>query len=579
MTFALDFRRVLTRDNLVYVLGVDDALFDAVLAFDPEAGVVNFSDADAGIPADIPIFIRHDIPKKNPARGHRTVWEPVSTGSVHKALARRLEGFFQLTLEGYPHDSVFGYRKGRNIRENAARHAGNKHLLVLDIDNFFPSISERRVAACLGGAGITPSVAKLLASFVTIGGALPLGLPTSPALSNAILLSLDMALTALATEHGATYTRYADDLSFSSDGALPSIGDVRALVEANDFKLAEAKTRSSKIGQTHYVTGLSVSDPKQSHAPKPMKRRLRQEMYYARKYGLEDHFQRLGVNDLEVVQRQVNRLDGLVKFVGHQEPEQAARLKTDWNAILAENGMRRSFAPKNQHRSPFHIFVDEAEFTRGGQSFLALGVGVTQHADQIVDMGRAVIAKHLADPWADGNSLVLRKKGIHYSDATQDLKLAYVDGLRASPFEGYIIYDKRGEDGDYETTYLRLLASILPRRLKSAESQFVTVHLEVNDKVTQTAVRALIDRIFKQLEAINDRRPKAFSVQFLSKPHFGISVPDFLLGVLVAWLKRGGSGPQRSREELLFERLRDKYRLIMDLSAGVEYSRRNPISV
>jgi RNA-directed DNA polymerase len=80
-------------------------------------------------------------------------------------------------------------------------------------------------------------------------------------------LPADVALAALAASHGAIYTRYSDDLSFSSDDALPELEDIAAILGAHDFELATAKTRRSVRGQAHYVTGLSISERDQSHAP------------------------------------------------------------------------------------------------------------------------------------------------------------------------------------------------------------------------------------------------------------------------------------------------------------------------
>tara|TARA_R110000868_G_scaffold141226_3_gene357521 strand:+ start:1711 stop:2448 length:738 start_codon:yes stop_codon:yes gene_type:complete len=228
MTFAADFRRVTSRGALITAIGTDEATFDAVLTFEPprtreEQKTAAHLTAGAIQIADIPIFFRHDIPKRNPHRGHRTVWEPLLAKLEYKALARRLETFLQVTLPGYPHDAVYGYRLGRNIRENAAAHAGHEALLTVDLRDFFPSISRDRIAQLFEMLGIEAEVADLLARFVTIGGGLPLGLPTSPVLSNAVALPLDLACEALAKTTDATYTRYADDLTFSSDRELPDL--------------------------------------------------------------------------------------------------------------------------------------------------------------------------------------------------------------------------------------------------------------------------------------------------------------------------------------------------------------------
>jgi hypothetical protein len=580
VAYPFDLRRIQSRAALIRALGIDDNSLDAVIAFDPPPRHGGADGPDSGVFAGAAaIFQRHDIPKRDRARGYRIAWEPVVLRNEYKALARRLDSFFRLALNGYPHDRAFGYYPGRNIRENAQAHAGHKHLLVLDITSFFPSISAERIEALFVGLGVEAEVAKLLSGFLTIGGALPLGLPTSPTLSNAILVPLDIELQAMAEARGVTYSRYADDLSFSSDGALPDIAVIQDYIERHGFALAEAKTRRSKIGQAHYVTGLSISDPVRPHVPRARKRALRQELYYAGKFGIDGHFAHLGIGGSQRVQEEVNRLDGLVKFVAHHEPPLAGRLKSDWAAALHAAGLRAAFAPKNQLRNPFHLFIDEAEYVRDGRKVLALGIAVTQHGGRIVTETREVLAATLEDLWAAGNVQAIEKKGMHFADATEDLRLDYVKRLEQMPFEGFVVYAACDDPADYQDTYLRLLRTLIFRRLKAAESRFATLYFEENDKVSREAVKACVREAHDTLRQSRDRHPLMIDVEFVSKPDMRISVPDFLLGVLGKYLqsKPVPEGKPESRDRLMFERLRDKLRVIVDLDQGEEYSRRHPI--
>lgn len=581
MVFRPDLHHIKTRNALLTFLGVDEERFDAVC---------NFSPAASGLAGPHPQhegsfvfttgpFFQHDIPKQNSARGYRSVWEAESGLTlVYKALARRLDSFFHSRLDHYPHDSAYGYRVGRNIRENAAVHAGRKHLLVVDITDFFPTISLQRIDDLFRDLGLNDEIADLLARFVTIDGALPAGLSTSPPISNAIATSLDVALKTLADSVGAAYTRYADDLSFSSNDELPDIDAIRAILGSNGFQIADAKTRRSKIGQAHFVTGLSISDPTRPHVPQRKKRRLRQELHYARKYGLEEHLDHIGAYSRGAEQHEINRLDGSVKFVSHHEPGMAGTLRNDWRKILLESGMGPSFAPKNQDRSPFYIFIDEAEYSRNGMKMLALGMSVSQHQDRIVDDSRHLMEEATSDVYGAGKLDEIRKKGLHFADASEDLKLAYAMKLAAMPFEGYVAFDRCPDSSEYETVYIRLLKAMISRRLMAAESQFVGIVCEKNSKVTQPAVQACIEAAYIDLRQRNDRHPKSIGIDFVSKPNLGISVPDFLLGILGNYLQKPPAATgETARHRLMFERLRDKYRLILDVSEGVEYSRRRPI--
>src|SRR5690606_5210362 len=123
-----------------------------------------------------------------------------------------------------------------------------------------------------------------------------------------------------------------------------------------------------------------------------------------------------------------------------------------------------------------------------------------------------------------------------------------------------------------------LLGSMISRRLMAAESQLVVLHIEQNDKVSQEAVRRCVQDAFDDLKENDNRRPLQFVIEFVLKPHPGVSVPDFLLGVLGKYLQLPAAPPAKpERYRLMFERLRDKFRLILKLEPWTEYSRRRPI--
>ena len=580
MSFKYDLTQLKTREQLINFIGLSEVFFDDVLAFNPCACVSECMSGDDASVLAIPVFFQHKIPKKNRQRGYRIVWEPAYLKSYYKALSRRLDNFFRCKLHKYPHPRAFGYIGGRNIRENARDHCGHRNLISIDLKEFFPSITAIRVSKLFQATGINTQVADLLSRFITIEGTLPLGLPTSPTIVNAVCLPLDVDLDELANKYNATFSRYADDISFSSDGALPSLDELTISVHSHGFEIAESKTRKSKLGQAHFVTGLSISDSAQPHVPRMKKRRLRQELYYAKKFGLSDHFHHLGIDDEEIVQHEINRLDGLVKFTAYHEPQISTVLKVGWAEILQKDGSSPSFKPKNQSDAPFCIFVDEAEFSLDNSGHaLALGMAVSQHQDRVNKGTEDVLEATLSDIWAAGDRSSIQKRGIHFSDATQDIRLAYVEMMRTLPFEGYVAFARLPNSNMYELTYLRLLNAMIKRRLMAAESQFARLVFEQNAKVRQELIREVVTNAHKSLKKSNNRRPERFAVDFVGKPNLGMSVPDFLLGVLGKYLSSTlqDEGVPMARDVLLFERIRDKYRLILDVDNRIEYSRRNPI--
>lgn len=581
MSFHYDLTQLKNREQLIDFLGLNKEMFESTLTFDPSLKKISEPSINGIKTISIPLFFMHAIPKKNIRRGHRIVWEITYLKNEYKTLARRLSSFFSYKLKNFPHDRAFGFIGGRNIRENARDHCGHKNLLCVDLKNFFPSIQATRIADFFKSIGMTTDVSDSLSQFVTIGGSLPLGFPTSPIISNAICLPMDEDLETLARKHQATFSRYADDISFSSNGPLPPLENITRCIRQHGFELAEEKTRASKIGQAHYVTGLSVSDSLQPHVPRLKKRRLRQEIYYAEKYGLDDHLHHIGINDPRIIQQQINRLDGLVKFIAHHEPKLASHLKPTWTKVLQVSGNSPSFEPKNQSRAPFYIYIDEAEYIQpNGIKLLALAMSVSQHQEEITQATQKILEATLSDLWAAGNRDAILKKGMHFADATEDLRLIYVDRMRSLPFQGYVAMAQLPSAADYEATYLRLLAAMTKRRLMAAESQFAHFVFEENDKVRRSLIYETVMSAFDSLKSSNNRHPEFCEISYEGKPSLDISVPDFLLGVLGKYFKTKpeAEGKPTSRDVLLFERIRDKYRLILDLDNSIEYSRRRPIT-
>jgi RNA-directed DNA polymerase len=139
-----------------------------------------------------------------------------------------------------PHTAAHGFRAGRSIVTNAHPHVGQRVLVKVDLQNFYPSVSYSRVVAIFRSLGYSREVSTWLARLTTtklpldfvrqsrkqkkwspyLSRHLPQGAPTSPALANLSAFALDLRLAGLARTFAARYTRYADDLSFSGDGSL-----------------------------------------------------------------------------------------------------------------------------------------------------------------------------------------------------------------------------------------------------------------------------------------------------------------------------------------------------------------------
>ena len=176
-----------------------------------------------------------------------------------KALQRRLLGrvLYRLKPTRYAH----GFIKGRSIVSNATEHCGREWVISLDIKDFFPSVGRDKVLTVLSELFDDEEECELIADLVTRRGRLPQGAPTSPHLANLAVRSLDRKLCELAKGFNWSYTRYADDMSFSGDVEWSDVlSGAKELVQAAGFELSDRKTTVRGQHQRQVVTGLVVNE-------------------------------------------------------------------------------------------------------------------------------------------------------------------------------------------------------------------------------------------------------------------------------------------------------------------------------
>lgn len=156
-----------------------------------------------------------------------------------------------------------GFQKGSGICHNAAPHVGAKTILSVDIEDFFPSIRAGRVFKVFRTVGYSVKGSAMLTSLCTLNGSLPQGAPTSPKLANLVCWQLDRRLLGFVGRRGITYTRYADDLTFSAYSytkLVHALTVIRQIVNSEGLRLNESKTRISGPSRRHRVTGLIVNE-------------------------------------------------------------------------------------------------------------------------------------------------------------------------------------------------------------------------------------------------------------------------------------------------------------------------------
>jgi retron-type reverse transcriptase len=227
-----------------------------------------------------PTYREFTIPKANGKPRQLAAPEPPL-----KALQRTILRRLLAKLKVYP--TAKGFEKGQSIVTNALPHRGRAVVLKMDLQDFFPSTTRRRVYKFFRGIGWNRHAAEYLTKFTTHQGGLPQGAPTSPRLSNLVNYKLDLRIARLAARFGLTYTRYADDvtISFPEDDRNRIryvVRRVRRIVrDEGGYKVhARKKLRVLRRHQRQCVTGLVVNDKVQ--LPRATRRWLRAVQHHLR---------------------------------------------------------------------------------------------------------------------------------------------------------------------------------------------------------------------------------------------------------------------------------------------------------
>lgn len=263
----------------------------------------------------------------------------------------------QHVLDNVPaHPASQAFKSGNSIQKCAARHCGAKWLIKLDIMDFFASISEIQVCRLFKELGYQPLVAFELGRLCTaptawmsprmaymqwhvwhynrtipeydqqLLGYLPQGAATSPLISNLIMKHADEKLDLISKKYGLTYTRYSDDLNFSTrsktftrEMATKVIFEVYKVLSEAGYRPQFRKSKIIPPGSKKIVLGLNV-DSSFPMLQKEFKDRLRQHFYYLEKFGISEHVKNRGFDSIWGFK---SHLKGLIDYANMIEPEYA----------------------------------------------------------------------------------------------------------------------------------------------------------------------------------------------------------------------------------------------------------------
>lgn len=270
-----------------------------------------------------PVYASWHIPKKNGDK--RQISSPSSElMEIQKKLNFCLQAGYIYLRPSPAHGfmpSMAGINFTPGILSNATPHVNKRHILNIDLKDFFPSISAKRVHKLFQESyRFENDLSIALTCLVTYNGSLPAGAPTSPIISNLICIDLDHALEAYAIAHKLTYTRYADDLTFSSDKVIGKdvLLAIQYFIEQHGFQVNHKKVHYSSRNHRQSVTGIVVNE--KPNVNRPFLKKVRAMLHNAKHSGVKSaaarHFKTENADE-GLCDLFMRKLNGYVGFIGH----------------------------------------------------------------------------------------------------------------------------------------------------------------------------------------------------------------------------------------------------------------------
>ena len=296
--------KTLTTEQISYIQTTFSSLKRKEDFLDLLNAVKKFMEGENATPFSLSFFTQYANPKfceydryyifkiKKKSGGERTIMAPYDTFG-------KLLQYFNVILQTLftPHPSATGFVLGKSIATGAQMHIGKNYVYNIDLKDFFHSFERKRVKWMFTQApfNLSEPLAFLLASLCThpieIEGQtriiLPQGAPTSPTLTNILSYALDKKLSGLAKRFGATYSRYADDITFSSNKSIfkkeAFLSELQRIITSQGLTINEKKTRLQEKEYRQEVTGLIVNEKVNTY--RRYVKQLRMWLYYIETYG------------------------------------------------------------------------------------------------------------------------------------------------------------------------------------------------------------------------------------------------------------------------------------------------------
>lgn len=237
---------------------------------------------------------------------------------VQRSIADNILSYYPISVY------AMAYKVGSSVQRNARPHVGKKKILKLDIEGFFDNILYSQVKnKVFYEEKYSEPVRVLLTMLCYYKESLPQGAPTSPAITNIIMYDFDEKIGNLCKKRNVAYTRYCDDMTFSGDfDEKEIISVVKDELKKLGLFLKNRKTVVISEYKRQTVTGIVVNE--KINITKEYKKKIRQEVYYIKKFGLDEHLKRACISDKRLY---IDSLMGRIAYVLQTIPD-----NTEFNA-------------------------------------------------------------------------------------------------------------------------------------------------------------------------------------------------------------------------------------------------------
>ena len=227
-----------------------------------------------------------------------------------------------------------------NIITNATPHLNKRYLMNIDLNEFYPSIKSSRVYEMFKSNNFLDETASCLTLLTTYQKKLPTGSSCSPVIANLICVDLDNKICSFCDTHQITYTRYVDDLTFSSDSKFSknNIESIKSIIEQFGFTINDSKFRVSGPNGAKYVTGIKVNE--KLNIDRKYIRNIRAILNDCDKNGFEYAAKTYGENKgfiIRDIEHFSNILIGKIRFIGQVRGKNDAiyfKLLTNYKSIF-----------------------------------------------------------------------------------------------------------------------------------------------------------------------------------------------------------------------------------------------------